>query len=313
MDIKAKQAGLLFIMLIMSIIDSAAQINLPGPQVVKINERVYALLGPAELPDHNNRGYMVNSTVIIGDRGVILIDTGFSDEIGRHLKHIVAGISDKPVTYIINTHDHGDHVLGNSEFSDATIISSEKCKAIMEASGYEWIGLLENMTGVQFPHSRPVTANIAYAEGTRTSITLLGVNLTIWVPQGSHTDNDLMVYLPDDSILVAGDVVVNTMMPSFRDANVRNWLSTLQQIAETPVSVIVPGHGVLMTREEVATLHHAMSELYAAVEAGYNQGLTDSEIRQTLELGEWKKLKYFEQLMGANINRTYLEVEAENF
>ena len=129
---------------------------LDSPQVVKINERVYALLGPLELPTRFNRGYMVNSTAIIGDKGVILIDTGFSDEIGEHLKRAVAKITPKPVTHVINTHHHGDHVLGNSAFKGATIISSELCRKLIDETGPGWVEVLEEATEHKFPNTVPV-------------------------------------------------------------------------------------------------------------------------------------------------------------
>lgn len=96
----------------------------PPPKVTKITARVYALLGPEALPNKTNRGYMVNSAVIVGDKGVILIDTGFTKEIGLHLRKAVEKLTDKPVTHVINTHYHGDHYLGNGAFPDAKIISS---------------------------------------------------------------------------------------------------------------------------------------------------------------------------------------------
>ena len=286
---------------------------LPKPKIEKINDRVYALLGPVALPNKQNRGYMVNSTVIIGSKGVILIDTGFSDEIGRHIKKEISRITDKPVTHIINTHFHGDHILGNSEFKGATIISSENCKATMEKSGYEWIGILESITGLKFPNTKPVVANKGYAEQTRSDVSLEGINIQLWVPKGSHTPGDMMVYLPEDRILIAGDILVNTMIPSFRDAHVATWITTLQEITKLDPVTIVPGHGPLMKTADVKKLHSLISTLYSGIETGYKDGLMDSEIRKTLDLTEWKKLKHFDDLMGTNINRAYLEVEAANF
>jgi cyclase len=303
---------LLFIILISSTFKPGYTATLPQPEVIQINDRVFAILGPAELPNKTNRGYMVNSTAIIGDTGVILIDTGFTDEIGRHIKATVASITDKPITHIINTHDHGDHTLGNSVFDNAMIISSEKCQKIAEQSGYEWIGLVENMTGLAFPNTRPVAATTTYTEG-RTEVTLQGIRMVMWIPEGSHTNNDLMVILPDDKVLVSGDIVVNTIMPNFRDGNVRNWISTLNQISQMPVSTIIPGHGKLTKPHDVKKMHDAMKKLYAGVEEGYQKGLMDSEIRNTLDLSYWKKQTYFDELMGGNINRIYLEVEEEQF
>jgi glyoxylase-like metal-dependent hydrolase (beta-lactamase superfamily II) len=287
--------------------------GLPEPTHIRINEQIHALLAPVDLPNQKNRGYMANSSFLIGDHGVILIDTGFSDEIGQHLKRHIAKITSKPVTHIINTHDHGDHTLGNSAFEGATIISSEKCRAVMEKSGYEWLEILETITGLKFPNTKPVVASTGYNEGTRTKVTLQGIKLVLWVPQGSHTSNDLMVLLPQHKTLIAGDVLVNEMIPSFRDAYVKNWIATLQEIAETPLQTIVPGHGPLMTTAEVKTLRMQMQLLYNGVEAGYKQGLTDSEVRKTLDLKAWQKMKHFDDLMGTNINRTYLEVESANF
>ena len=62
-----------------------------------------------------------------------------------------------------------------------------------------------------------------------------------------------------------------------------------------------------------ARLHARMAKLYAGIQAGYKAGLTDSEIRKQLDLSEWRPLHRFDEQMGGNINRTYLEIEAESF
>ena len=85
--------------------------SLPAVKVTKLSDRVYALLGPIGLPDKHNQGYMVNSTLIIGNKGLIVVDTGFTDKVGHHLAKAIRSISTKPVTHIINTHHHGDHTL----------------------------------------------------------------------------------------------------------------------------------------------------------------------------------------------------------
>ena len=182
---------------------------LPAPKVQKINNRVYALLGPMELPNKHNQGYMVNSTVIIGDKGVILVDTGFSNEIGKHLAKAIAKLTSKPVTHIINTHHHGDHTLGNIAFKGAEIISTQKCKELVEKTGYEWIDQVQNMIGRKLLHTKPVLASVTVVQDTRTERVIDGVKLVLWAPEGSHTPGDLMVYLPDDGVLIAGDILVN--------------------------------------------------------------------------------------------------------
>ena len=309
---KVEYVLLLLLLLIYSAATQAADI-IPKPNIVKVNEQVYALLGPIGFPGKENRGYMVNITVIVGDKGIILVDTGFTDEIGRHLKKFIASISDKPVTHIINTHHHGDHVLGNSEFPGTEIISAEKCKELVIKEGYEWIGLVENMTGYKFPNTKPIPATRVFPENTRVSVALQGVKMDLWVPGGSHTPGDIMVYLPADKILISGDVLVNKMTPSFRDAHVKTWIGTLQEVSKMDINTVIPGHGPLMQLSDVRAMQKRMAELYAGIEAGYKKGLMDSEIRKILDLSEWKDMVEFEGLMGMNINRTYLEVEEANF
>jgi glyoxylase-like metal-dependent hydrolase (beta-lactamase superfamily II) len=306
----------LFVVLLLAVTSSqGAELKkypIDPPDVVKINQRVYALLGPLELPTRFNRGYMVNSTAIIGDKGVILVDTGFSDEIGEHLKRELVKITPKPVTHIINTHHHGDHVLGNSAFKGATIISSELCKKLVDETGAGWVEILEEATERKFPNTVPVLPTVTYGVKTKTERVINGVRLVLWVPKGSHTAGDMMVYLPDERVLVSGDILVHHITPNFQDGFVKDWVETLSQVVALNPVTIVPGHGALMTSADANAMQRRMAALYAGVEAGYKKGLTDSEIRQTLDLDEWSRMHFF-NMMGTNINRTYLEVERENF
>lgn len=292
---------------------TVAGTKIPEPKVVKINERVYALLGPLGQPSEHNQGYMVNSTVIVGDKGVILVDSGSTDEVGKQIAKAIARITPKPVTHVINTHHHGDHVLGNVAFKKAEIFSSEQCKALVEKTGAEWIQIMESMVGRKFPNTKPVLAGTTFKEETSSERSLQGVKVLLWVPRGSHSPGDMMIYLPDDKVLIGGDILVNTVIPNMRDANIRNWVAALAKVQDFDAVTIVPGHGPLMTKPDAAKLQRSIADFYAGVEAGYKKGLTDSEIRGTLNLDGWKDLKEFEITMGGNINRAYLEAEAANF
>ena len=132
--------------------------TLPEPRTVKINERVYVLLGPIQHANRLNQGYMINSTVMVGDKGVILIDSGGTDEVGRHIATAVRQITDKPVAHVVNTHHHGDHSLGNVAFEGATFISSEMCRKMVLETGHEWLGIMERDIGRKLPGTRPLAA-----------------------------------------------------------------------------------------------------------------------------------------------------------
>lgn len=291
----------------------SALASLPETRVVQVNERIYALLGPEELPNAANRGYMVNSTVIIGDQGAIVVDTGWTDEIGHQLQAEISKLTDKPVTHVINTHHHGDHVLGNAVFDGAEVMSAERCRELVEQTGYDWLAMVENMTGVEFPDTRPIPASVTYPPESRTDIQIQGIDMVMWVPPGSHTPGDLMVYLPEDRVLLGGDILVNGITPNFRDGDVSNWIATLEEVLALDVDTIVPGHGPLMDLKQVAAMHGRMLGLYEAVKAGYEEGLMPSQIREQTDLSAWESLKHYDEIMGGNLSRTYLEVEQDLF
>src|SRR5688572_33022049 len=113
---------------------------------------------------------MINSTLIVGDKGAILVDSGGSAEVGRHLAKAVRRITDKPVTHVVNTHHHGDHYLGNAAFEGATFISSEQCRQMVLETGHEWLQEMERAVGSKLHGTKPLAAGVNYPMGTRCEI-----------------------------------------------------------------------------------------------------------------------------------------------
>ena len=284
----------------------------PEPRTLKINERVYVLLGPIQHANKINQGYMINSTVIVGDQGVILVDSGGSDEVGRHIATAVRRITDKPVTHVVNTHHHGDHYLGNVAFEGATFISSEMCRKMVLKTGHEWLAIMERDIGRRLAGTKPIAAEVTYPAGARMETFIHGVRVVFWVPKGSHTIGDLLVHLPDDKVLVAGDVLVSRVVPTLQDGFVKNWIQTLDEIQALDVEYFVPGHGDLMTLRDVTALRGAMLRFYAGVKEGFRSGRSEGEIRKSLDLSSWDTLER-SYVIGRNINRAYLEIEDDSF
>lgn len=287
--------------------------SIPEPRTIAINERVHVLLGPVQHANWLNQGYMINATAIVGDRGVILVDSGGTEDVGRHLAAAVRRITDKPVTHVINTHHHGDHHLGNVAFEQATFISSEPCRKMIRETGHEWLAEMERAVGRKLPGTKPRSADVTYASGTKTETVIHGIRIVFWVPQGSHTIGDLMVHLPDDNLLVAGDVLVSRVVPTLQDGFLKNWIRTLDEIlALRDGTRFVPGHGEMMTRSDVAALREAMLRFYSGVRAAFRNGQPETEVRKSLDVSAWEGLER-SYVIGRNINRAYLEVEADEF
>lgn len=92
----------------------------------------------------------------------------------------------------------------------------------------------------------------------------------------------------------------------------KNWLQTLDEIQALGVAHFVPGHGDLMTLREVAALRDAMLRFYSGVKEGFRSGLSEGDIRKSLDLSIWDKLER-SYVIGRNINRAYLEIETDSF
>jgi cyclase len=283
----------------------------PEPRTVRLNQRVHVLLGPVQHANPVNQGYMINSTVIVGDEGVILVDPGGSADVGRHIAAAVRRITDKPVTHVVNTHHHGDHYLGNAAFEGATFISSETCRTLVLETGEEWLRIMEQAVGRPLAGTRSLPASVTYPEG-RTENVVQGVRLVFWVPRGAHTAGDLMVYLPDDRVLIAGDILVNRIVPTLQDGFLKNWIGTLEELRALDAVHFVPGHGDIMAASEVAGLREAMVRFYDGVKQGFRSGLSEEKIRNSLDLSMWNRLERA-YVIGRNVNRAYLEIEADSF
>ena len=106
---------------------SAAADPFPPVTIEKINDRVYAMLGPYDVPNKQNRGYINNVLVVIGDDGVILVDAGSHRAVARHIDRAIKTVTDKPITHILVTHHHSDHHLGAEYFTGARVIGTEFC------------------------------------------------------------------------------------------------------------------------------------------------------------------------------------------
>jgi glyoxylase-like metal-dependent hydrolase (beta-lactamase superfamily II) len=179
-------------------------------------------------------------------------------------------------------------------------------------TGHEWLEIMERDIGRKLPGTKPLAAEVTFAEGTRTEMLIHGVRIIFWVPRGSHTLGDLLVYLPDDKVLVAGDVLVSRVVPTLQDGFVKNWIQTLDEIQALAAAHFVPGHGELLTAHDVVVMRDTMRRFYAGVRQGFRNGQSESEIRKSLDLAQWEKLERA-YVIGRNINRAYLEIEADSF
>ncbi|MFA5260758.1 MAG: MBL fold metallo-hydrolase, partial [Candidatus Omnitrophota bacterium] len=194
-----------------------------------------------------------NAGIIIGQDGIVVVDTLISSKEARRFIRDIRSVSRKPIKYVINTHYHPDHAFGNCEFSrlGAVIIAQKNDKQAMKNTAEEslknigFFGLTpEDMKG-----TKPAYPVLTY--GDKMEIDLGDQKIELIHARHCHTDGDTLVYLPDKKILFTGDILFTNYHPFLGEGNIDEWVRELDNMKAMDVEKIIPGHGPLSGKKDL--------------------------------------------------------------
>lgn len=209
----------------------------------QIAPEVYAVIGKTEDFDTKNGGNIVNSAFIVGSDGVVVIDSGPSLRYGQQLRQAIAGVTDKPVALVINTHHHPDHFLGNQAFADIAIGALAETRTAIGAEGNAFAENLYRMSGSWMKGTEVLVPNRTLSAG---ALAVAGRRLRLLAFDG-HTGADLAIFDEASGVLFAGDLVFNQRAPTTPHADIAHWLQSLTALekitGERGFRVLLPGHG----------------------------------------------------------------------
>jgi cyclase len=216
-----------------------------------------------------------NSGVIIGDKGVIVIDAKTTAAGGKELLDNIAKITPKPVTAVILTHSDGDHVNGLASFpAGVKVIAQENNKKEQETA------LAAGGRGA--PPADHLPSQVISKNKENLKIEGVKFELLHWAP--AHTSGDLIIYMPAEKIVFTGDIIAGGVMADplihlEKNGSSEGWITTVKGIAALNADQFVEGHGDVLAKADIQKRLAAAEAKRAKIKDLVAQGKSLDDIR----------------------------------
>ena len=269
----------------------------PGTEIVELADGMYARL-------HEN---LTNAGIIIGDEGVMIIDSLRMPSFARDLKDDVKLITDKPIKYVLDTHAHWDHSWGNEEFPDSTIIGHKNCYLEMTDPDWnsEWRSKITSSNDPWSSEADLVNItppNLTFE--TSMSIYIGGRELEILHLGKAHTSGDIFIHVPSEKLVFTGDVIQKERVPYLGDSYPNDWLDTDDRVSELPINKFVSGHGDIGNHEDLmearAFIHTLVGETKNTIKDGKGKDEAQNQVidSMTSRFSNWVGFDTMDEKFG---------------
>lgn len=279
-----------------------------GLSLMQVAEGVFVHHGAVAEPGPENLGDVANIGVVVGTRSVAVIDTGGSRAVGEDLWRAIRKRTPLPVSHVILTHYHPDHVFGAAVLAEAgarVVGAPGLARALLDRkeaylTGFGALVGAEGFLGTAVPQVGPAPARID----------LGGRVLALKAWPVAHSTADLTVLDETSGILFAGDLVFDRHTPAL-DGSLTGWLGVLNELEAMAPWRIVPGHGgpVMEVQEALAPLRRYLLTLERDTRAELAAGARIGEAAARIADGERQKWELFELFNTRNATAAYTELE----
>ncbi len=296
-------------------VSSAQSSEIPPLTVHRVSPSTWYAEGQSALGTSANQNFISNAAFVVTRDGVVVIDALGSPALATRLLTAIKAITPLPVTHVIVTHYHADHIYGLQTFKSVgakviahqaakLYLNSDTARLRLEVSRQELAPWIDAQT-------RLVEADQWIDQ--EISLSVGGVEFQLKPVGPSHTPEDLAVYLPQEKVLFAGDLVFRSRIPYVGQADSRQWILALDKLLAYDTSVIVPGHGALstdakkdmqLTRDYLVFLRTAMGRATKNIEPF-------EDAYKAVDWTPFEHLPLFRLANRMNAYNTYLLMEHE--
>ena len=262
------------------------------PTATKIGVDLYAYIS-------DNDG-SANSTFLVGQKGVLVVDTGLDSKEGAKLLGAIRRVSGLPVLFIVNTHYHPDHQGGNATVApSATVISTDytRDQTLTVKGSVPALSLL-----------RPADTTFSHS----LTVHLDPYTVEIWFPGKAHTSGDALVYFAQQQAISMGDLFLNRSSPAMDQGSVSNWIMSLDDVLKKEIVAVVPGHFELGTKLDLERFRDYLSDLYSQVKKLQKSGANLGQTKVRLRMEKYKDFRQYPQYkatFGDNAEVIYKELK----
>lgn len=306
---------------------SAAEDFFKGPPVKdipakQISKHVWLIYSPDGFPTPENRGMMANVTFVVTSKGVVILDTGASLQIGEMAIRMIKKVTDKPVIAIFNSHYHGDHFLGNQAFIETyskvmpIYAHPYSIKQIKGIEGNAWRNLMERWTNQATAGTKVIPPTHDANHG---DVFHFGdVRIKVHHHGTAHTPGDICMQVIEDKVTYVGDIAMGNRIANIDDGSYVGTFKTYKNLQATEGDQLwVPGHG-----EPSKDLLNEYGEFLAgiydtcvkAVKDGQDLSVAKSLVLKDPRVSKRAKtMQGFDGNIGKYTSLAYLEAEKEAF
>ena len=242
----------------------------------QIADGVWLLEGSTDNFAQDNGGNIVNVGFIETADGVLVIDTGPSRRYGEALRRSIENATGKPVTRVLLTHHHPDHVLGNQAFADVPIAALPETGRLLAEQGDAMAENMYRLVGDWMRGTEVVLPGEMLEEG---ALEVGGRHLRLLALRG-HTGADLAILDERTGVLFAGDLLFyQRALTTPNSPGLEVWLADLDRLEALPWKLLVPGHGPVATdAAPFAQMRDYLAWLDGLLRQGAEQGAEMNEL-----------------------------------
>lgn len=274
--------------------------------VYLVADGVYAAIA------NQGTGAMANAGFVDAGESVIVFDSMNTQQAAAELRQVATELTGKPISHLINSHWHGDHVRGNQAFRDVNIVASDRTRELMQEIHPERIatqqtsihefkdyilkleterGKLKSQVELEELHkqistldeivqSLPTLELVLPTETFESKWSFQGTARTVecYTLGSGHTGCDSILYLPTERICFIGDLIAIQNHMLIIDGDIHNWIGILEKLKQWEIDTIVPGHGPIGGKEWILEAQRYLRHVLAQVNSLTQAGRSTSEL-----------------------------------